>query len=434
MSILAAPQVYSRSGVKDNSLPEEVRFLAEAMSQRHGRVLISREKSGLHLNMACPACLKSEGVTELRKRHLAVNADKHLGLSKWGAGQMEMYKRDLVGLCMKCGTKYKVSSLLRFAPLSQRGVPDQVPGITFADNTRWLVDAPNGTKIPGGPGVDGRNAGVIPITQLPSDHPAAWYLLHRGYNLASLEAQMRVAYCDQEWPASKEEERYYRRMPGGFTDSPQGRIIFFCDIGGIQTSWQARIIDLELELNGVRCKAYWNGHHRQWRTMTQWNPASPAKDKFELLPHWKEGDREFSPSKYRTANGTERNEVLFGLDAAVRWNKLYRPDQIPVAFVTEGPLDAGRIGPPAVARIGKYLSDPQINLLAKHFGYVVLVPDNDAAGRHGLEEDLQRLSAKLSTEVWHIPEQVEGVTHKIKDVGDLPDWYVQKSVATFLQT
>ena len=43
-------------------LPERVRATAEALSLKHGTVHVSREKHGLHLNMACPKCLVEWGI------------------------------------------------------------------------------------------------------------------------------------------------------------------------------------------------------------------------------------------------------------------------------------------------------------------------------------------------------------------------------------
>ncbi len=389
-------------------LPKDVLWLAESLAARHGRLLISREKNGLHMNMACPKCLEAEGEIELRKRHLAVNADKFFSTGKW-AGQPN---RDAVGKCMKCGAVFKMTQLQKYASLEQRGITTHGRnGIVFADNTPWLRTLADGTTVPGGPGVDGDMVGIVPITSLHPTHPARWYLESRGFNVAQLYEHMRVSYCALEWQENREQKRFMRHLAGGFRDSHQGRIVFFADMAGRQTGYQSRVIEQELLQNGVRSKAFWNGYSNAWQVMEVFDPA---KEKFVLAPGLV---GEWGISKYRTANGSHRNELLMGLDAAVRWNKTFRPGRPPVAFVPEGPLDAAALGLMAVARIGKFLSEPQVDVLARHFAHVWLVRDHDKAGRDSAD-DIARVATRLSVDDFIFPETVDG--RKIKDVAELP--------------
>lgn len=415
-------EIKQRSGV-GAQLPEEVRNLAQALMVRHGSVLVSREKNGLHLNMACPECLSREGHLELTKRHLAVNADKNLNTGKWEHANSSEGVRDRVGLCMKCGQKYTVSKLLAWQTLEARGIHlGKVGKVSFVDNTAWLIQDRKGNVIPGGPGPpeamrDGGGDAVVPIISLPPDHPAAAYLLQRGYDLQSLWEQFRCSYCVKEWAMDDASGRYYRRMPEGFFDSPQGRIIFFADVQGVQVSWQARIIERTFEQDGGTYKEFWNGHRNEWVTMEFFNTE---EGKFRPLPVYAAGPRVWSPSKYRTANGTARNEVLFGLDAAVRWNQQFRPNRMPVCFPVEGPLDAGRIMAPGVAAIGKHFSDAQIDLMAKFFTHAVLVPDNDDAGQKTVKDTMMRMARKLDSHTWNLPSRMDAMNLTIKDVGDMP--------------
>jgi DNA primase len=68
-----------------------------------------------------------------------------------------------------------------------------------------------------------------------------------------------------------------------------------------------------------------------------------------------------------------------GYDAARDFNAAH-PGKKRWCFVCEGPLDAGRLGPPAVAVCGKFFSEEQAGLLADAFDVLIVVPDNDAAG------------------------------------------------------
>lgn len=408
--------VRGTSEVVVNHLPPEVQQFAEALAARHGSILASREKNGLHLNMACPSCLNEDGVVELKKRHLAVNAEKFLRHGQWEHEEINQKIRDRAAQCMKRKDhRFKISNLLTWPPLVERGIKESVAKVRFVDNTHWLVDDGKGNIIPGGPG-NGSPGDVVPINILPEDHPAVCYLRQRGYDLESLWQQFRCSYCVQEWRQDRQAGRFYRRMPEGFWDSPQGRIIFFADMEGVQKGWQARIIDHAYEQDGVRYKAFWNGHTNQWHTMECW---SEEKGKYVALPQYTGDDYDWDPSKYRTANGSQRNELIFGLDAAIAWNKQQRPHRMPIVLTMEGPLDAGRARAPAVAHIGKWLSDQQAAVLARHFAVALHVPDNDQAGEENMEHSVKLLGKHMEAQSWRVPGQLPGVP-SCKDMGDVP--------------
>lgn len=397
--------------------------MAEALSARHGLVTITREEGGIHLNMACPNCLQSEGASELRKRHLAINADKVCSLGSWAPENLEEAltprQRDGAAMCMKCSAKFKVSNLLDYVPLSMRGF-QQASEVKFSDNRQWLVEArgPAGQTIliPGGPGVDGHRQGLIPVHMLPRDHAAVQYLHSRGFfDLEGLWNQQQVSYCEEEWPEDREAKRYYHKLPLGFANSPQGKLIWFAMVHGVQVAWQQRVLETVWDhSDGFTYKAYWHGRQRQWVTVEYRKTGSV--EKFKPLPGVESERMEWDMHKYQTAKGTERNNVLFGFDAAVQWNRLHRPDQLPVVLGVEGPADAGKLGPPAVARIGKFWSDAQIALLAGSFARMFNIPDNDPAGLRDAREDTDRLCHKIETELWVPPFNLNG--RQIKDPGD----------------
>ena len=392
------------------NVSEEVKQLAGALSRRHGHVTVTVEKNGAHLNMACPACLDAEGARELLpgKRHLAVNADKYLSQGKW-FGKPPV---DFVGKCMKCGKPYSVVKLLQWAPLSARGYNTEAK-VTVTDNSKWLVSR-GGIDVPGGPGYDSDRAGVTPLTQLPADHPAVVYLQQRGYDLASLEDQFEAGYCWSEWPEDRAAERYHKRLIGGMKDSHQGRIIFFSRQDGVQRGYQGRIIEHTWQHEAYTVRSFWCGQSNTWKTMDLLSDGE-----WILLPEWRDAKGAWPPSKYKNASGCERNSMLFGLDAAVRYNATHRPGKVPYAIVVEGPLDAGRFGAPAVARIGKFLSDAQIKILAARFGVLFLVPDNDRAGLESVEDDRQRACVHTRCEIARLPELCPRRGIKLKDPGEM---------------
>jgi len=354
--------------MEPDNIPREVQLLAEALSRRHGTVHVARETNGLHIYMASPICLEQDGRIELQKRHLAVNAERFLGLGKFANRNLNI-DRDFAGSCMKTGKAYRVSALMSWPLLNQRGIPDApVMDVKIHNVQRCLVDDGKGNMIPPPPGQ------LVSLMDLPSDHAAVLYLRARDYDLVSLCRQFDCGFCVKERPEDNEAAVYYRRMPLGFNDTPQGRIVFNGDIQGIRQIWQARIID---RVDGD-LKSFLHPYTNQWVTCERRDPDS---GKFRPLPELASSRFEWEPSKYKTATGARRSECVVGFDAAVRWNESMGGGRKPTVVVTEGPLDAGRIGPPAVAMLGKNMSGAQAMLLAKKFRRLIYVADNDEAGK-----------------------------------------------------
>jgi hypothetical protein len=267
---------------------------------------------------------------------------------------------------MKYGTGYLVTRLLNWPKLADRGITVSVAKVRVNSASACLVDDGRGNLIPPSPGR------CTLITELPQDHVAVQYLLSRKYDLPTLVRQFRCSYCEEELPENSEAGIGYRRLPAGFNDTPQGRIVFFGDIGGVQNIWQARVIDCVQD--GI--KFYWHPYKFAWHPCEQWDEA---KAKFVPLPELASSMFKWDISKYRTARGSSRTESLMGYDAAVTWNATAGLRK-PTAIVAEGPLDCGRIGPPAMAMLGKHMSGAQALLLSRRFRRVIYVRDNDAAG------------------------------------------------------
>jgi 5S rRNA maturation endonuclease (ribonuclease M5) len=177
----------------------------------------------------------------------------------------------------------------------------------------------------------------------------------------------------------------------------------------VQVGWQARIID-RVEDN---IKYYLHPYRNNWVAAEQKNAET---GKWEAIPgieieldgytiQWK-------PSKYKTAFGMSRNETLMGVDAAVEFNNKLGLKKH-TAFIVEGPLDAGRIGPGAVALLGKYMSERHADLLVSKFKKLVVVADNDKAGKEMATRIKQLMSERLvDLKFVDIPDQY-------KDVGEM---------------
>lgn len=398
--------ITTTAALAGHKLDYRVQSLAEALAQIHGPVLVANESSGTHLYMASPMGLERDGKIELRKRHLAVNVSKYFQMGAHtpkGAGRKRRVPN--CAMCMKYGTPYTVSDLLSMPPLAVRGIPNVVGTVKMQDNTNWLIDDGRGNKIPIPPG------DTVPITELPPEHPAVWYLTkyRPAYNLQTLWDQFRCSFCIREYPESIELKRRYRPLPLDFKDTPQNRIIFFADINTVQRSWQARVLEF---VDETGMKFYMHPYTNKWVPCEQRTPGG----KFVPLPSVPQNRFEWDITKYRNARGSTRNDILFGLDAAQQWNYAQgRTGLHTVVGLTEGPLDAGRFGPPFTAATGKFISPEQVNMLVTRFRRVIYVPDTDAVGLKALADARVAFEGRCDFQVLNLQERGLGN----KDAGEL---------------
>lgn len=411
-------EIFTVGAVRLSDVHPDILGLAQSLAVLHGEQHICRESGGVHIYMASPACLEKEGHIELQKKHLAVNADKFYGLGKW-QGRVGTYDRDICAYCMKTETPFRVSELLSLPPLKDRGFQNTVAKISISVRERVLVDDGRGNMIPDHPGQ------VIPITQLNPDHVAVRYLLDRGFDLQLLYDMFRTSYCCGEAPEDREQGRFYKRCLGKFRDTPQGRIIFYGDIKGIQKVWQARVLD---KVQSERLLYHFHPYEQRW-VLTHMRQSK--EEKWQLMPNLVAEQQaaltrgftlNWSLSKYKTAFNAARNEALFGYDAAVAWNKANRSYEDRVAVLVEGPLDAAKGGPPCIALAGKFLSAAQFALLEERFHGLILIRDNDEAGMNAeacLKERAQ--GSKVKAVVATVPGD-------IKDLGDMSLEEAQKLV------
>ena len=362
------------------ALEDQVQAFAETLINLHGSIKVATEASGLHFYLACPKCLEAEGESELFKKHLAVNVDKYFAGQQHGV------------LCMKCGWTCEAVDLQYFPPLEQRGITHKPEIVKFHGvNKDYLEQDHLGVMVPKNPGV------VIPVTELPADHPALEYLASRGFDPKPLWEQFECSWGETENP-----NLFYRRQPGGFRITPQGRLIFFCFQNGSKVGWQARI----LEIDEADKRYFWHPYRKEWvHVMT--------RESDRWLP--REGYEEWDHAKYWTAPGTRRNTVVMGYDAAVRWNqqrgRILQGDRI--GILTEGPLDAGRLGPPVMAILGKTLTADQATTIASQFHRLIIIGDNDKAGLKMKESVQRQLTPKqVRFEFMDLPE-------RFKDPGSL---------------
>ena len=389
--------VLTSEGLGLQEVPRKVKILANALAKIHGSIVIRREEHGLHLYMASPTGLEKDGSKELQSKHLTVNADRYFGLGQW-TNRVGSYNRESSACCHKYGTKFTVSQLKNFPPLEDRGIKDASHQVynNAVSREKYLIDDGKGNRIPLHPGE------TIPIQELPMDHPAIEYLLSRDYNIDILAKQFRCAYCYAETPEDPEIKLYYRRLPGDFKDTPQGRLIFYIDVKGVQEGWQARCLE-KIEGNE---KYYWHPYKNEWELV-----FVNKDDTWLLREDWHGCPYPWKISKYRTGNGVARSRVVMGYDAASAWNDNVQL-RLRTCCLSEGPLDAGRIGPPGLAFLGKYLNAEQGALIAKAFKRVIFIADADASGQESKKSVYRALAGKVELEEVTLPKGV-------KDLGEM---------------
>jgi DNA primase len=104
--------------------------------------------------------------------------------------------------------------------------------------------------------------------------------------------------------------------------------------------------------------------------------------------------------------GLPKSKVLFNLHRVKRFDSVY---------VVESSFDAIRLdqcGVPAIATLGVYISKVQLDLLTKYFNNVIVIPDNDDAGKTMTEKIVNRMKERAT---------VIGLPQRFKDIGDMTD-------------
>lgn len=106
-----------------------------------------------------------------------------------------------------------------------------------------------------------------------------------------------------------------------------------------------------------------------------------------------------------------KSKILFNLHRARAQDTVY---------VVESSFDAIRLdqcGVSAVATLGANVSKKQIELLTKYFNHVIVIPDNDDAGR-GMSNSIASSMGSRAT--------VIGLPERFKDIGDMTDLDIQE--------
>ena len=101
-----------------------------------------------------------------------------------------------------------------------------------------------------------------------------------------------------------------------------------------------------------------------------------------------------------------KSKILFNLHRAKKYD---------VVYVVESSFDAIRMdqcGLASVATLGSNISKFQIDLLTKSFNSVIVIPDNDDAGRNMADKIIDKVGPRASA---------FGLPIRFKDIGDMTD-------------
>ena len=99
---------------------------------------------------------------------------------------------------------------------------------------------------------------------------------------------------------------------------------------------------------------------------------------------------------------------------------IWRVKSFDTVYVVESSFDAIRLDQnnmPAVATLGATVSSTQCDLLKKYFNSVIVVGDNDEAGRGMQEKILEKLGSRAT---------LISIPNRFKDIGDMTDEDIQK--------
>ena len=372
------PDLLATGEVRIAEIPEEVKALAHRLAKIHGPVAITTESAGMHLYIPDPELLSKDGEKELTSRHMAINADKYFGLNRWNVDEnptrenVELYRKFRsqgreVPCCMsmKTGRTTTVEQLLKMRPLEERTniIRRSESPVIAGDQKKCLVYDEYGNLVPEPPGT------VVPLSALEKNHPARKYLIQRGFDPDLLSGLYHVGYCTQALPEDRSKGRYWSKLPAGCRNSPQGRIIFpIEDEAGVKRGWQARAIDYKDN----------KGNRYLWTDKELWLQIEKEGVDLFATPETPDGFRTLR--KYLNAKGLSRNQVVFGIRQAMDITKDLPYDQR-VCYVVEGVMDAMKGGAQCLAILGKSMSYFQADVIRRHFGKVLLIADNDRAGK-----------------------------------------------------
>lgn len=397
--------------------PPEVKTLAEKLAKaQNTKVEVTSEENGYQIYIPCPGCLEAYGEREINQPKYAINASMYLKVGKFreeidmadarvfnpilGYGDDVNDDHDLKSsVCMRTyGSpdrhQYPVSMLLDMGTVMDRH-PDLFTRARLvgnvADESResyWEPHplTPDGAPVPPAAGK------LVPVHVLAltdPQHPVLEYIRLRRFEPTKLWEQFLACFCVEEYPRSDRKKIFYRRMPGGWKDTPQHRLIFHSMVEGVPLTWQGRFLEKTDEqglnlyaLNPYTLPFEWDHIATRPHVKSAWIPVLP----FDQVDDT--GSLRFRPAKYRTAKHSYR--ALMGWDAAL--STAARAEGMSWCVLCEGPLDAARVGPGGIALIGKSINRERAGMVVRNFNLVFTAFDDDKPGREATASVAKMLS------------------------------------------
>lgn len=384
------------------SISEAHTSIANNLASRHGNYRLANERSGVIAYMACPVCLETKGRQEFESRHMAVMLDFWL----------KNNFNTVVAKCMRCDRKFKKKELLSWPTLKERNFSDHSKVIVTPKKPKPVIlrDFLDGVEIPYDPGQ------VIPISELPKNHPAWQYLLSREtLDIDSLIRDFHPSFCIKERPESQELGIFYKKFPV-MRITPQGRIIFYSFCNSHMQAWQSRLIDQKIKINGGELTSILHPDTNQFVPVSFNNGDTityipPVTSKSKIPPKYYNGR-------------FHKHKILFGYDSYLNNNKNI-PYEKRVIFVAEGLLDAVQVGGDGVACLGKQICQEQVPLLLSLSPKIVFMVQNDEPSETGFKNSKEFFD-KINVQVFRV-----SPPENFNDFGEMHHSLVKQYVSRF---
>jgi DNA primase len=171
-------------------------------------------------------------------------------------------------------------------------------------------------------------------------------------------------------------------------------------------------------LESPRAMRYFEGRQITKESVSRFSLGYSEKQDSVVIPvHSPDGmcigfvARTVEGKEFKNTPGLPKSKVLFNL---------HRIKNSEVVYLVESSFDAIRldqVGFPAVATLGANVSVSQTELLKKYFNNVVLIADNDDAGKTMSEKLVERLGSQTT---------IINIDKKYKDIGDMDDESIRK--------
>ena len=167
-------------------------------------------------------------------------------------------------------------------------------------------------------------------------------------------------------------------------------------------------------LESPRATSYFEGRRITKASMEKFSLGYSEKQDMVTIPMTTPDGEMFVGFVGRSVEGKDFKNTP-GLPKAKILFNLHRARLHSTVYVVESSFDAIRLdqcGVPAVATLGANVSKKQVELLTKHFNSVIVIPDNDEAGKSMSKRIVDKMGPRAAA---------IGLPSRFKDIGDMTD-------------